>query len=91
MSKVTIEPWQQHMLDFSNQNISAEALMNASENKCNQSEAYFIQGLSQLQAGKNSDFQKSMESIVKLNVYPFYEYAGAKNIVKRLKAASPKS
>lgn len=91
MSKVAIEPWQQHMLDFANQNISAEALMTASENKCNQSEAYFIQGLSQLQAGKNSDFQKSMESIVKLNVYPFYEYAGAKNIVKRLKAASPET
>ena len=91
LAKVKIEPWQQHMLDFANQNISADELMTASENKCNQSEAYFIQGLAELQAGKEAEFEKSMAAIIDLNVYAFYEYAGAKNIVKRLKAASPKS
>jgi hypothetical protein len=91
LSKITIKPWQQHMLNFANQQISSKQLMLASNNKCNQTEAYFIQGLSELQAGKTNSVQQQMEAIVDLNVYPFYEYAGAKNIIKQLKATAPKS
>ena len=54
-------------------------------------EAYFIQGLSDVKAEKMKDFQQKMEAVVSLNIYPFYEYAGAKQIVKRLKRDTAKN
>jgi hypothetical protein len=91
LRNVVVKPWQQHLLDFANQKTSAKALMAASKNKCNQSEAYFIQGLFELEAGNTDAFEKNMTAIVNLSIYPFYEYASAKNIMKRLNATASKS
>ena len=85
LAKITIKPWQQHMLNFANDKISAEQLMAESENTCQQTEAYYIQGLSDLQSGNMDAFKARMNKIVDQKVYAFYEYASASHMVKRLK------
>jgi hypothetical protein len=91
LASLNIKPWQQQMLNFANEEITSDELISASENSCNLSEAYFIQGLSDVKAEKMTDFQQKMEAVVSLNIYPFYEYAGAKQIVKRLKRDTAKN
>ncbi len=91
IAKITLEPWQKQMLSYANQEISSEQLFAASQDRCNQSEAYFIQGLQQLQAGQSDNVKKTMKEILALNVYPFYEYAGAKGMLKALKTSKPES
>ncbi len=88
LAKITIKPWQQQMLNFANNKISAEQLMTESENTCQQTEAYYIQGLSDLQSGKMDIFKEQMNKIVDQKVYAFYEYASAKNMLKRLKTTN---
>ncbi|AZQ82650.1 hypothetical protein EKO29_00360 [Colwellia sp. Arc7-635] len=84
-----VKPWQQQMLNFANQQITSKELMAASKDSCNKSEAYFIRGLTDIKSGKMADAQQNMEAVEGLNIYPFYEYAGAKQIVTRLKSISP--
>ena len=89
LTNVNIKPWQQQMLNFANQQVTSDELMAASENNCNLSEAHFIEGLSNIEAGNMTNFEKNMAAIVELNIYPFYEYAGAKQIMKRIKHSKP--
>ena len=91
LNKITLKPWHKQMLNFANQQISSEQLMAASQNKCDQSEAYFIQALTAVQEGKTAVFEQHMASIVDLKIYSFYEYAGAKNIMKKITIAASKS
>lgn len=84
LRKITLKPWQRHMLDFANQKITSQELMAASENKCQQTEAHFIAGLSEIQAGKMAGFEKAMAEVIKNKIYSFYEYAGAKAMMKQL-------
>ncbi|MGB2742802.1 MAG: hypothetical protein WBC60_19840 [Cognaticolwellia sp.] len=90
LNNLNVKPWQQQMLNFANQQITSKELMAASKDSCNQSEAYFMRGLTDIKVGKMTDFQQDMEAVEGLKIYPFYEYAGAKQIVKRLKSTSPK-
>lgn len=86
LAKITIKPWQQQMLNFANNRISAEQLMAESENTCQQTEAFFIQALTYLKLGEATKFEEHMKAIVDQKVYAFYEYAIAKNMIRRLKA-----
>lgn len=90
LDNLNVKPWQQKMLNFADQQISTKELMAASKDSCHQTEAYFIRGLSDLKAGKMADVQQNMEAVERLNIYSFYEYAGAKQVMKRLKSASSK-
>ncbi len=91
LSKITLKPWQKQLLNFANQQISNQQLMAESKNKCDESEAYFIQALTAVQEGEIAAFEQHMASIVDLKIYSFYEYAGAKNIVKKITSAASKS
>ena len=89
LAKITLKPWQQQMLNFASQQITGNQLMAESKNKCDASEAHFIQGLQAMQIGKMAEFEQHMTEVVELKIYPFYEYAGAKSIIKRLKSVAP--
>ncbi len=89
LTNVNLKPWHQQMLNYANQQITSAELMAASKNNCNLSEAHFIEGLSDIKADNMTNFEKNMVAIVELNIYPFYEYAGAKQIIKRIKRSKP--
>lgn len=82
--KLELKPWQVKLLKYAKDEISDKELFAAAGDRCNQSEALFIQGLQYLQSGESLKYKSNMEAILTLNVYPFYEYAAAKNILKTL-------
>ena len=76
--------WQQKMLHFIQDKTNESQFLAQALNRCQESEAQFLLGLDSLYKDDKDKFKRHLERVIELDVKAYFEYAAARNMLKRL-------
>lgn len=88
LNKINIDPeeqeWQLNLVNYIKGNMSSEALINLSKNKCEETEAKYYSGFLEIANGNIEKGKRLYESVIALKLIPYSEYSYATQQLKEL-------
>ena len=84
LNNLTLSSWQHSMLAFAQGQLEETALLQRAGNRCEESEGRFLLALDKQLRGDEAGRQAEFNKILALDVKAFFEYAAARNMLKRM-------